>query len=227
MARARFPDEPPLDPWSTGTSLAYVKDLIHYWKSGFDWRAQEGKLNQFKQFTISIGGIELHFIHEPGRGANPVPLLLLHGWPSSVWEFNRLMPLLSQRFTVVAPSLPGFTLSFTPGQERFGVPQMADLFAQLMSVLGYPRFGAQGGDWGASIATRLGFAHAQRLIGIHLNLLSIPRDADLAAGSPEEERDLAQLKHFMKVEKRTRSPIRRQASRRGSPKNFAPGATLQ
>jgi pimeloyl-ACP methyl ester carboxylesterase len=201
LARTRFPDEPPLEPWSTGTGLSDLKDLVDYWRTGFDWRAQEAKLNEFRQYTVSIRGIELHFIHEPGRGANPVPLLLMHGWPGSVWEFNKLIPLLTEHFTVIAPSLPGFTFSFQPGQPRFGTVEMADLFAELMSeVLGYAKFGAQGGDWGASIATRLGYAVPERLIGIHLNLLSIRRDPDIAPASPEEAAYVAQLKHFLKEE---------------------------
>ena len=115
LARTRFPDEPPLEPWATGTSLSYLKDLVGYWQAGFDWRAQEARLNRFAQYKVAVGGIELHFIHEPGRGARPMPLLLMHGWPGSVWEFHRLIPLLTEHFTVVAPSLPGFTLSYTPG----------------------------------------------------------------------------------------------------------------
>jgi pimeloyl-ACP methyl ester carboxylesterase len=200
LARTRFPDEPPLEPWSTGTSLAYLKDLVKYWQSGFDWRAHEAKLNGFRQYKASIGGIELHFLHEQGRGPNPTPLLLLHGWPGSVWEFHKLIPLLTGQFTVVAPSLPGYTLSFTPGQPRFGTVEMAELFAELMSALGYRKFGAQGGDWGASITTRLAYSHPERLIGIHLNLLSVPRDPNIAAASPEESAYLEQLKHFMKEE---------------------------
>src|SRR5918995_3607472 len=142
LARTRFADEPPLQPWSTGTSLAYLKELVLHWHRGFDWRAQEAKLNAFRQYAVPIRGIELHFIHEPGRGANPMPLLISHGWPGSVWEFNRLIPLLTEEFSVVAPSLPGFTLSFRPGQPRFGVEEIADLFAELMSDgLGYERFG--------------------------------------------------------------------------------------
>jgi microsomal epoxide hydrolase len=197
LARTRFPDEPPLEPWATGTSLAYLEDLVAYWRTGFDWRAQEARLNGFRQYKAAVAGIELHFIHEPGRGAKPMPLLLMHGWPGSVWEFHRLIPLLTERFTVVAPSLPGFTLSFAPGQPRFGSVEMAEAFAELMSILGYPKFGAQGGDWGASIATRLGYAHAGRLTGIHLNLLSIRRDPNLAPASPEEAAYLEQLRRFM------------------------------
>jgi pimeloyl-ACP methyl ester carboxylesterase len=176
LARTRFPDEPPLEPWSTGTSLQSMKELVAYWRDGFDWRAQEAKLNRFRQFKASIGGIDLHFIHEPGRAAKPIPLLLMHGWPGSVWEFHRILPLLAEHFTVVAPSLPGFTLSFAPGQARFGVEETADLFAELMSLLGYERFAAQGGDWGAFIAARLGYAHPKRVSGIHLNYLPVRRD---------------------------------------------------
>jgi len=176
LARTRLPDEPPLEAWSTGTSLSYLEELIVYWRETFDWRAQEAKLNSFKQYTARVGPSELHFIHQPGTGKNPMPLLLLHGWPGSVWEFNRLLPLLAERFTIVAPSLPGFTLSFTPGQPRFGVEEMADICADLMSALGYDRFGAQGGDWGAFISARLGHAHPQRLTGIHLNYLPVRRE---------------------------------------------------
>jgi len=200
LARTRFPDEPPLEPWSTGTSLAYVKDLCEYWRSRFDWRAWEARLNAFAQFTAQVSGIELHFIHARSPNPEVIPLLLSHGWPGSVFEFHKLIPLLTERFTVVAPSLPGFTLSFRPGQPRFGTVEMAEAFAELMSVLGYGKFGAQGGDWGASIATRLGYAHPGRLAGIHLNLLSIRRDPNITAASPEEAAYLEQLRHFTKDE---------------------------
>src|SRR5262245_12310460 len=146
LGRTRWPDEPPLEPWSTGTSVAYAKALADYWRTRFDWRAWEGKLNGFRQFTVPIRGIDLHFIHQPGHGANPMPLLISHGWPGSVFEFHKLIALLTERFTVIAPSLPGYTLSFKPGQQRFGVNEIADLYAELMSdVLGYRRFGVQGG----------------------------------------------------------------------------------
>jgi pimeloyl-ACP methyl ester carboxylesterase len=201
LARTRFPDEPPLEPWSTGTSLAYLRELVRYWKEDFDWRAQERELNRFRQFTVPLGGIELHFIHEPGRGANPVPLLLSHGWPGSIVEFRRLIPLLTERFTVVAPSLPGYTLSFRPGQKRFAVEEMADLFAELMSeVLGYRRFAAQGGDWGAFATSALGWRHPEKLIGIHLNLLAVRRDPREPAQNEEESAYLAELAHWLKEE---------------------------
>jgi microsomal epoxide hydrolase len=201
LARTRFPDEPPFEPWSTGTSLAFLKDLVEYWRTDFDWRAQEERINRFQQFTVRLGGIDLHFIHEPGRGPNPMPLLISHGWPGSIVEFLELIPLLTDRFSVVAPSLPGYTLSFRPGQPRFGVEEIADLFAELMTdVLGYERFGAQGGDWGAFIASRLGYAHAERLIGIHLNLLAVRRDPKIAATTAEEAAFVKQLEHWLKEE---------------------------
>src|SRR5215211_681848 len=136
-----------------------MRRLTARWRDRFDWRAQEAMLNAFDQFQVQLDGVNLHFIHQPGVGPDPLPLLLAPGWPGSVWEFHQLIPRLTDparfggdpadAFTVVAPSLPGFTLSFEPGQRRLGIVEMADLFARLMTdVLGYPRFAAQGGDWG-------------------------------------------------------------------------------
>jgi Epoxide hydrolase N terminus len=135
LARVRWPDEPPGSPWSTGSSVAYMQDLVAYWRDGFDWRAQEAALNSFRQFKAPLGGIDLHFIHEEGKGPNPAPLVLSHGWPGSIVEFHKVLPMLTDparfgadpadAFTVVAPSLPGYALSFAPGQTRFGVRRSA------------------------------------------------------------------------------------------------------
>lgn len=201
LRRARWPDEPPLEAWSTGTSTEYLRELVKYWETEYDWRAHEtGMINRFRQFTLPLGGIELHFIHEPGRCAKPIPLLLSHGWPGSIVEFHKLIPLLTERFTVVAPSLPGYTLSFKPGQKRFGVVEIADLFAELMSSLGYERFAAQGGDWGAFVASVLGWKHPGRLLGIHLNLLAVRRDPKIPASSGEEAAYLKSLGHWLHEE---------------------------
>jgi len=198
LARTRWPDEPPLEPWSTGTSLVYMQELVEYWRTGFDWRAWEAKLNALPQFTVPLCGIEIHFIHLASTRRDAMPLLLLHGWPGSVFEFHKLIPLLAEDFSIVAPSLPGYTLSFKAGQKRFGFDEIADSFAALMSdVLGYRRFAAQGGDWGAFIASVLGHRHAERLIGIHLNLLAVRRDPKMGdAHKPY----LAQLNHWLKEE---------------------------
>lgn len=198
LARTRWPDEPPLEPWSTGTSLAYMQELAEYWRTKFDWRAQEARLNAFEQYTVPIRGIDLHFLHVKGRRKDAMPLLISHGWPGSVFEFLRLIPLLQDDFTVVAPSLPGYGLSFKPGQRRFSVEEIADLYAELMSVLGYARFGAQGGDWGAFVASCLGHRFPQRLIGVHLNLLAVRRDPKEPAQSPEEAAYLRELAQWLK-----------------------------
>lgn len=212
LARTRWPDEPPVAPWTTGTSVAYLKELADYWRSGFDWRAEEAKLNAFRQFTVPLAGIEVHFIHEEGKGPAPMPLLISHGWPGSVIEFARLIPMLADparfggdpadAFTVVAPSLPGYTLSFRPGQRRFSVEDIADAFASLMTnVLGYDRFGAQGGDWGAFVASRIGLQYAERVTGIHLNLLAVRRDPKMVERPTDEEKAyLAQLGEWLKEE---------------------------
>jgi microsomal epoxide hydrolase len=201
LARTRWPDEPPLAPWSSGTSVAYLKSLVEYWRSGFDWRAQEAKLNALPQYSVPIRGIDVHFIHVPGTGPNPTPLLLAHGWPGSVLEFLKLIPLLSEQFTIVAPSLPGYTLSFKPGQERFGVEEIAEICAELMSVLGYEKFAAQGGDWGAFVCSRLGVDIPERLIGIHLNLLAVRRDPQAAVGADAKTKQyLGELATWLKEE---------------------------
>ena len=212
LARTRWPDEPPTEPWSSGTSVGYLQGLCEYWRNGFDWRKEEAKLNAFPQFKVPIAGIDLHFLHVPGKGPKPMPLLLSHGWPGSVFEFMKVIPMLTDparfggdpadAFTVVAPSLPGYGLSFKPGQPRFPVERIAEVFAELMSdVLGYPRFAAQGGDWGAFVTSRLGYQFPHLVHGIHLNLLAIRRDPKMLANpTPEEKRFLGELEHWLKEE---------------------------
>jgi pimeloyl-ACP methyl ester carboxylesterase len=201
LARTRLPDEPPLEPWSTGASLAYMKPLLDHWRDGFDWRVWEGKLNAFPQYTMPIRGIDVHFIHVPSTKPNAMPLLLSHGWPGSVFEFHKLIPLLAEHFTIVAPSLPGYTLSFKPGQPRFNVIEIAEVFAELMTALGYQRFGAQGGDWGSFITSVLGNRFSECVTGIHLNMLPVRRDPAMLSNPNEEEKKyLAQLNHFLKEE---------------------------
>ena len=199
LQRTRWPDEIAGSRWEYGANLAFMRRLTERWRDGFDWRAQEAKLNAFDQFRLPLDGTKLHFIHQPGVGPDPLPLLLVHGWPGSVWEFHELIPRLADparfggdpadAFTVVAPSLPGFTLSFEAGQRRLGIAEMADLFARLMTdVLGYPRFAAQGGDWGGYIVGRLANAHSDKLLGVHLNFLRCPLDMPFPAELTDEDR---------------------------------------
>jgi pimeloyl-ACP methyl ester carboxylesterase len=199
LAHTRFPDQAPDAPWAYGTDLAYMRNFIPWWRDHFDWRKQEAKLNAFPQFKIPLHGIDLHFIRAEGKGPNPMPLLLMHGWPGSVFEFMEIISRLTDpgrfgsdprdAFTVIAPSLPGFGLSFRPGQPRFGIEQIADCLHDLMrNVLGFERFAAQGGDYGAFTATRLGVAHPAALVGIHLNFLVVRRDLPVPTKPSAEER---------------------------------------
>jgi pimeloyl-ACP methyl ester carboxylesterase len=212
LARTRFPDAAPGDPWAHGASVEYLRELVDYWRGAFDWRAAEAKLNAYPQFKLINDDIDLHFLHVPGKGPNPRPLLLMHGWPGSVFEFVDFIPRLTDpekfggdpadSFTVVAPSLPGYGLSFRPGQKRYGVEEIGDAMVELMSeTLGYPRFAVQGGDWGGITAGYLGASHADRLIGMHVNLLAVPRDPDaVAAPDAEQKAFFAELKHWLDEE---------------------------
>src|SRR5881296_573903 len=212
LERTRWPDENPGGGWQYGSDLAYMKSLAAYWREKYDWRAHEASLNRLRQFISSVGGIDVHFIHEPGVGPDPMPLLLSHGWPGSIVEFQRIIPMLTDparfggdpadAFTVVAPSLPGYTFSFTPNQPRFGIVEIADVFATLMTdVLGYRRFAAQGGDWGAFVTSVLGASHPDRLAGIHVNLLAIRRDLTATKPpTPEEQAYLVEIKNWMSEE---------------------------
>jgi len=212
LALTRLPDQAPDAPWAYGTDVTYLSNLLAYWRDGFDWRAQEARLNGFPQVMVETAGIDLHALHVPGKGPNPLPLLLLHGWPGSVFEFLDIIPRLTDpalfggnpadAFTVVAPSLPGYGLSFRPGQKRFGIGAMADSVAELMTALGHPRFGTQGGDWGAAVSTKLGLQHADRIIGVHLNFLSaVRRDPALFTDpAAEVQAFAAELAQFVKEE---------------------------
>jgi pimeloyl-ACP methyl ester carboxylesterase len=212
LAMTRFPDQAPDAPWAYGADLAYMKELVAYWRDRFDWRAQEARLNAFPQFMVPLHGIDVHYLKVEGKGPNPLPLLLMHGWPGSVFEFMEIIPRLTDparfggdpadAFTVIAPSLPGYGLSFKPGQPRFSIEQIAACLADLMTdVLGYDRYGAQGGDYGAFTATRMGYAHTRNLIGIHLNFLAVRRDLQPPASpTPEEAQYFADMAVWLKTE---------------------------
>lgn len=210
LARTRWPDAPADGGWRYGTDLDYLTRLVAYWRDGYDWRAQETALNRHRQFTTEIDGVAVHFIHEPGKGDNPLPLLLVHGWPGSIWEFHTLLPLLTDvtptdhpadSFTVVAPSLPGYAFSHNPG-KRFPVEEVSKIFATLMTdVLGYDRFGTQGGDWGAFVTSVLAYARPELVVGLHLNLLPVRRDPKMLERLDGEGRAfLDQLNHFLDEE---------------------------
>jgi pimeloyl-ACP methyl ester carboxylesterase len=211
LALTRFPDAAPGEPWAFGSSVAYVRDLVAYWKDEFDWRTEEAALNAFPQFKVPLHDIDLHYLHVRGVGPNPYPLLLMHGWPGSVYEFIDIIPRLTDparfggdardAFTVIAPSLPGYGLSFKPGQKRFILQDMAACLHDLMTdVLGFRQFAVQGGDWGAGVASIIGQQYPSSVCGIHLNLLFAPRDPAASGTTAEEQRYFETLRHWLKEE---------------------------
>ncbi|MFJ2683343.1 epoxide hydrolase family protein [Pseudomonas sp. NPDC087342] len=165
--------------WSEGTELGFLQSLLAHWAESFDWRAQEAQLNQLPQCLAQIDAQTVHFVHQPGTGPAPLPLILTHGWPGSFVEMQRLIPLLADpashggdaadAFHVVVPSLPGFAFSPAPKHKGVGPYEVAELWAALMAGLGYERFGAQGGDLGAGVSTWLGRRFPEQISGIHLN----------------------------------------------------------
>jgi pimeloyl-ACP methyl ester carboxylesterase len=200
LSRTRWPDELDGSSWEDGTSLAYLRELVGWWQTGFDWRAQEAAINRFPQFRATVDGVGLHYVHVRGRGPAPLPLVVTHGWPSTFYELLPLVPLLTDpaghggdaadAFNVVIPSLPGYGFSdplVGPGSAN----RVPGLWVKLMTdVLGYGRFGAHGGDIGAMVANRLALEAPERLIGIHVTRAADPYLGPGAAPLTEAEQAL-------------------------------------
>jgi pimeloyl-ACP methyl ester carboxylesterase len=161
LGRARWPDEISNSGWEYGTNMAFLKDLCTHWGHGFDWKEQEDHLNTFANFQTRIDEINLHFIHEKGKGTDAIPLLLIHGYPDSFVRFLKLIPLLTAEgpdglsFDVIVPSIPGFGFSDRPSQLGMDPQRVAGMFARLMTELGYEKFISHGGDWGSVISEGL------------------------------------------------------------------------
>jgi len=173
--------------WDYGTDRGYLAELIAYWHDSYDWRAQETALNRWPQFMAEVDGVDIHFYHIPGDGSRALPIILTHGWPSSIIEFQSAIPLLNAAgYTLVVPSLPGYGWSGRPSTP-IGPAAIATMWGKLMvEVLGYPRFLAQGADWGSAITHQLGTSHSDVVAAIHVNLfnglpLGSSDDPELAA----------------------------------------------
>ncbi len=181
LLHTRWPDEINDDAWDWGTRSDCLRKLVDHWATDFDWRAQETALNRLPQFRADIDGLGIHFVHIRGKGPNPTPLIITHGWPGSFVEMRGIIPLLTDpaahggdpadAFDLVIPSLPGYGFSDRPTRPGMSPAAVADLWVKLMHGLRYPRFGAQGGDWGAAVSTWLAILHPDALIGLHLNFL--------------------------------------------------------
>ena len=195
----RWPDEPPGVGWSNGAPLGYLRELAEYWRTGYDWRAAEARLNAFPQFTTGIDGHDIHFLHVRSPEPDALPLLLTHGWPGSVVEFLEVVGPLTDpganggdpadAFDVVVPSIPGFGLSGPTRETGWTVARVAEAWAELMRRLGYDRYVAHGGDFGAVISRQLGLANQGQVAALHLTYLpSASVSAENADQSVEEER---------------------------------------
>ncbi|TDB93113.1 epoxide hydrolase family protein [Actinomadura sp. 7K534] len=199
LDRTRWPDELPGIGWHHGIPLARVKELAAHWRTTFDWRGREAALNAFPQFTTEIDGTNVHFVHVRSPEPDALPLIITHGWPSTVADFLDVIgPLTDPRahggdprdaFHVVIPTLPGFTLSGPTREPGWGVNRIARAWAVLMDRLGYERYGAQGGDWGWPISTALGAVAGDRVAGVHLNYIGSPPPGDGAVRLSEDDQE--------------------------------------
>ena len=212
LDRTRFPAPAPGEAdWEYGTELAWLRDAVDHWRHRFDWRAQEAVLNGFDQFTTELGGEHIHFVHQRSPHPDAMPIVISHGWPGSVSEFVDIIgPLVdppasggdaADAFHVVCPSLPGFGFSGPTRQRGVGPQRTAEMWAELMAGLGYDRYVAQGGDWGAMITTNLGRTDPEHVAGIHLNMPVARPDRDtMQSLRPDEEQFLVDSKRYQDVD---------------------------
>ena len=199
LRATRWPDAPEDAEWLFGTDIAYLRELVAYWAQKFDWPTQEAALARLPRFRVSIGGVGIHFVH--ARAVAPtgpvLPLVLCHGWPDSFWRYSKVIPLLTDpgahgadpadAFDVVVPDMPGHGYSDLPTEVPLDVIDVAELWADLMNVLGYGRFGAAGGDVGGQVSRHLGLDHADRVVAVHRTDAGVPFFAgDPAELTPEE-----------------------------------------
>ena len=199
LARTRWPEAMPEGGWSRGVDLGYMKDLVAYWLDEYDWREQEARLNRLHHFKADVDGLGIHFIREEGKGPNPLPLLMMHGYPWSFVMMLKILPMLTDparyggdpadAFTVIVPSIIGFGFSDYPKTPGFGFQHHPAKYDKLMAEgLGHKRYGIEGGDWGGFITAPYGYLHPEHLVGIHLNCL-FPRLGD-ERGPEDKDPDL-------------------------------------
>ena len=212
LANARLPEPLQGEGWSHGTDVAYLRRLLDYWRTAFDWRAQERRLNQLEQFTTTIDGLSVHFVHRRSKHANALPLLITHGWPGSFVEFTKIIGPLTdpeahggtaaQAFHLVMPSIPGFAFSQAPREAGYDPARIAALEAKLMARLGYARYGVQGGDWGSIISTQVALLDAPHVAGLHINMCfgAAPAGMDPDAGLTDRERERLKARQLFQAE---------------------------
>ncbi|HEX2887641.1 epoxide hydrolase family protein [Vineibacter terrae] len=206
LRRTRWPEAELVGDWSQGAPLAWIQDVCRYWAEDYDWRRREALLNRFAQFTTTIDGLDIHFVHVRSPHPEAMPLIITHGWPGSIVEFHKVIEPLADptahggsaadAFHVICPSLPGFGFSAKPTATGWGVDRIAAAWAVLMDRLGYARYGAQGGDWGSAVTTSLGAQDPRHCAGIHITLAMASRPKVEGEPTAEEARALKGIKHY-------------------------------
>jgi pimeloyl-ACP methyl ester carboxylesterase len=206
LRATRWPERECVDDWSQGLPLSYAQEVCKYWLEKYDWRKSEARLNRFAQFKTEIDGLGIHFIHVKSPHADALPLVITHGWPGSIVEFHKVIEPLANptahgadakdAFHVVCPTLPGYGFSDKPKRAGWNVQKIADAWAQLMPRLGYKRYAAQGGDWGAAVTTCIGIQDTANCIGIHLNMPIVAPDPSMPDLTDREKSALAGMQHY-------------------------------
>ena len=207
LANTRWPDRETPEDWSQGIPLAYMREVVAYWASEYDWRRCEARVNRLGPFKMTLDGLGIHFLHLRSPRDDALPLVMTHGWPGSVVEFLEVIgPLadptahggdVADAFHVVCPSLPGYGFSDKPAEPGWGCGRIARAWAELMRRLGYRRYVAQGGDWGALVTTEIALADPGHCAGIHLNMpIVMPDPETMADLTPLEQSALESLKYY-------------------------------
>jgi epoxide hydrolase len=211
LAQTRWPERETVDDWSQGAPLSKVQALCEYWREHYDWRRCEAQLNALGQYKTTVDGLGIHFLHVLSPHPGALPLLMTHGWPGSVIEFLKVIGPLTDpvahggsaadAFHLVAPSLPGYGFSDKPAQRGWNLSRIASAWITLMARLGYSRWVAQGGDWGAGVTTEIGALRPPACIAIHLNMpLVYPERDDRIDPTPREQAALVSMARFNKQE---------------------------
>ena len=208
LRNTRWPEAEPVDDWSQGAPLGWIQDICRYWAETYDWRVREARLNRFAQFVTTLDGLDIHFIHARSPHADAMPLLITHGWPGSIVEFQKVIEPLTNptrfgasaadAFHVICPSLPGFGFSGKPRSTGWGVDRIAQAWIALMARLGYERYGAQGGDWGSAVTAAVGGLDPGHCAGIHITLAMETRPSVNGEPTGQEQRALCGLEHYRK-----------------------------
>ncbi len=206
LQRTRWPEPAPVPGWQQGVPLAWLQAICQHWASGYDWPQRQALLNRHPQFITQLDGLDIHFLHLRSPHAGAMPLLLTHGWPGSVVEFQKVIGPLTDpsahggnaadAFHLVIPSLPGFGFSAKPATTGWGVDRIASAWALLMARLGYQRYAAQGGDWGSAVTSALGAQDAAHCLGIHVTLAMGARPLPTDTPAPDELHALQRARYY-------------------------------